>query len=98
MFPAVSNATLLGCPSERPVKIRRGDPSGLRHCTVPFTRSSVAGAVSPTNTSPPVGGGPFDTVTVTGSDVVVLPAASRAMAVRVWVLPLAAAVVSHGRE
>jgi len=43
-------------------------------------------------------GGALETVTVTEAEVAVLPAASRAMAVRVWVLPLAAAVVSHGRE
>src|SRR5205823_9326691 len=44
------------------------------------------------------GGGALETVTVTEAEVAVLPAASRATAIRVWVLPLAAVVVSHVRE
>src|SRR5438445_5910763 len=77
MFPAASNATLLACAVEVPVKVCRNDPSGLYHCT----RPSFANAK---NTSPPVGGGPFETVTVMGADVPVLLAASRATAGRVW--------------
>src|SRR2546425_891058 len=56
-------------------------PSGLRHCTDPVS--------SETNTSPGAkvagggGGGAWETVTVTGSEVVMLPASSRATAVRV---------------
>ena len=45
-----------------------------------------------------VAGGALDTVTVIGAEVVVLPAASRATAVSVWLLPLAAVVVSQARE
>src|SRR5947208_13179640 len=106
MFPAASNATLLACPSDTPRKIRFKDPSGLRHCTAPFSSAGSrepsgptepgGSASSATNTSLAVGGGPFETVTVTVADVRVLPAASRAMARRVWVEPLAAVVVSHG--
>jgi hypothetical protein len=43
-------------------------------------------------------GGPFETVTEMEADVVVLPAASRALALRVWLLPLAAVVVSQATE
>src|SRR5216684_818107 len=49
--------------------------------------AAVGGVVSP----------PVPTVTVTGADVVVLPAASRATAVSVCA-PLVAAVVSHATE
>jgi hypothetical protein len=45
-----------------------------------------------------VSGEPFDTVTVTEEDVLVLLAPSRATALKVWLLPLAAVVVSHVTE
>ena len=60
--------------------------------------SPLAGDVRLTDGGVVSGGGRLDTVTVTAADVRVLPAASRAMAVRVWVEPLAAAVVSQVRE
>src|SRR5947208_8057114 len=84
MFPAASNATLLACPLEGPFKGRRNDPSGLYQSTAPCKSGGVPTSSSATNTSPPVEGGPFETVTVTAADVAVLPAASRAMTVRVW--------------
>src|SRR5439155_9674857 len=59
---------------------------------VPDTVAPAAGAVIET-----VGGvvSALLTVTVTAAEVVVLPAASRATAVSVW-LPVVAVVVSHG--
>src|SRR6266513_3190375 len=96
MFPAASNATLLACPLEGPFKGRRKDPSGLYQSTAPCKSGGVPTWSSATNTSLPVEGGPFETVTVTVADVAMLPAASRAMARRVWVEPLAVVVVSHG--
>src|SRR5690349_16361024 len=43
------------------------------------------------------GGGPFETVTLTAAEVLVLPAASRARAVMLW-LPFDAVFVSHDTE
>ena len=58
-----------------------------------FESTLVSTAVVPTSVVP--GGGPLlATVTVTGLDVALLPAASRATAVSVWV-PLVAVVVVH---
>src|SRR5207245_944158 len=54
--------------------------------------ATVGGTVS--GTGPGGGAGLFETVTVTGEEVPVLPAASRATAVRVWE-PLEAVVVSQ---
>src|SRR5712692_7276763 len=54
MFPAASKFTLLACPLEAPVKIRRKDPSELRHCTAPCKSGGVPSWSSATNTSPPV--------------------------------------------
>src|SRR5258705_4522408 len=61
--------------------------------TVPETVAAAAGAVIETD------GGvvSFDTVTVMPAEVVTLPAASRATAVRVW-LPFAAALVFQDTE
>src|SRR5438034_152556 len=92
MFPAASNATLLACPLEGPFKGRRKDPSGLYQSTAPCKSGGVPTWSSATSTSLRVEGGPFETVTVTVADVVVLPAASRATAVRVCD-PLLVAVV-----
>src|SRR5437899_2282552 len=91
-IPVASNATLLVCPPSPLLKVARNVPFALRHCTVPVVPSITAAKTSP-------GANPaFETVTVTEADVVVLLAASRATAVRVWLLPLAAAVVSHEAE
>src|SRR5437899_6851383 len=54
----------------------------------------MAGALSSKRVTVPL---PFETVTVTAADVPVLPAASRATAVRVWE-PLLVVVVSHEIE
>src|SRR5207245_2799146 len=68
-------------PPPRPTSSAWSVPPGLRHCTDPVS--------SETNTSPGAkvagggGGGAWETVTVTGSEVVMLPASSRATAVRV---------------
>ncbi len=61
--------------------------------TEPETVAAAAGVVIETD------GGvvSFDTVTVIPAEVVTLPAASRATAVRVW-LPLATALVSQDAE
>src|SRR5439155_14824448 len=91
-----SNATLLACPLEGPFNFRRNDPSGMYQSTAPCKSGGVPTWSSATYTSPPVGGGPFETVTVTVADVALLPAASRTTARRVWVEPLAVVVVSHG--
>src|SRR5262245_37076249 len=65
--------------------------------TVPFTVAPLAGEVMLTDGAVVSGGGPLDTVTVTGADAVWLPAASRATAVMVCE-PLAAPVVFQETE
>ena len=61
--------------------------------TVPATVAPACGAVTDA-VGGVVSGGALKTVTVTGADVAVLPAASRAVALSTW-LPLFAARVSH---
>jgi hypothetical protein len=66
--------------------------------TAPLTVDPAAGEVMATAGGVVSEGGPFETVTETDADVVLLPAASRAVALKVWVLPLVAVVVSHVAE
>src|SRR5207247_4912921 len=82
-------------PGTVPVSSALRVPSGPRHCTVPFSNErskSPAAKVSDGG-----GGDVLETVTVTGSEMVTLPAASRATAVRVCD-PSLVVVVSHGTE
>jgi hypothetical protein len=64
---------------------------------VPVTVAPEAGEVRVTVGAVVSGGAPFETVTETEADVLVLPAPSRATALRLW-LPLVDVVVSHGTE
>jgi hypothetical protein len=65
--------------------------------TVPDTVAPLPGDVMLTVGAVVSGGGPFDTVTVTGEDSVLFPAASLARAVRLCE-PFDTAVVSHVTE
>jgi hypothetical protein len=62
--------------------------------TVPDTVAPLPGELIATVGAVVSGGGPLDTVTVSGAEVLVLPAVSRARAVRVCE-PLLAVVVSQ---